>query len=89
MDPDIAGIGTGPTTSESTPSAHATRATRPATYLSTRWGTDGHGSAGLPEMSEYCAESVLLYVYYVCEAASFVSPYTTTVECRVTCTGHL
>ena len=35
-------------------------------------GTDGHGSAGLPELSEYCAESVLLYVFYVCEAASFV-----------------
>ena len=91
VDPDITGTGTGPTTLESqaTPSAHATRATRPATYLSTRWGTDCHGSAGLPEMSEYCAESVLLYVFYVCEAASFVSPYTTTVECRVTCTGHL
>ena len=89
VDPDITGTGTGPTTLESTPSAHATRATRPATYLSTRWGTDGHGSAGLPEMSEYCAESVLLYVFYVCEAASFVSPYTATVECRVTCTGHL
>ena len=89
VDADITGTGTGPTTLESTPSAHATRATRPATYLSTRWGTDGHGSAGLPVMSEYCAESVLLYVFYVCEAASFVSPYTTTVECRVTCTGHL
>ena len=52
VDPDITGTGTGPTTSESTPPAHATRATRPATYLSTRWGTDGHGSAGLPEISE-------------------------------------
>ena len=52
VDADIAGTGTGPTTSESTPPAHATRSTRPATYLSTRWGTDGHGSAGLPEISE-------------------------------------
>ena len=69
VDPDITGTGTGPTTSESTPPAHATRATRPATYLSTRWGTDGHGSAGLPEISEDCAESVLLYVFYVCGAA--------------------
>ena len=34
----------------------------------TRWGTDGHGSAGLPEISEDRAESVLLYVFYVCEA---------------------
>ena len=60
VDPDITGTGTGPTTFESQalPSAHATRrrATRPATYLSTRWGTDGHGSPGLPEMSEYCAQ---------------------------------
>ena len=31
----------------------ATRATRPAPYLSARWGTDGHESAGLPEMMEY------------------------------------
>ena len=69
VDPDITGTGTGPTTSESTPPAHATRATRPATYLSTRWGTDGHGSAGLPEISEYRAESALLYVFYVCGAA--------------------
>ena len=38
VDADIAGTGTGPTTSESTPPAHATRSTRPATYLSTRWG---------------------------------------------------
>ncbi len=65
IDPDITGIGTGPTTSESTPSAHATRATRPAAYLSTRWGADGRGSAGLPEMSEYSAESV----FNVCGAA--------------------
>ena len=34
VDPDITGTGTGPTTSESTPPAHATRATRPAPYLS-------------------------------------------------------
>ena len=52
VDPDIAGTGTGPTTSDSTPPAHATRPTRPAPYLRTRWGTDGHGSAGLPEISE-------------------------------------
>ncbi len=32
-------------------------------------GTDGHGSAGLPEISEYRAESVLLYLFYVCGAA--------------------
>ena len=41
------------------------------------------GDVGVP------CESVLLYVFYVCEAASFVSPYTTTVECRVTSNGHL
>ena len=35
VDPDITGTGTGPTTSESTPPTHATRATRPALYLST------------------------------------------------------
>ena len=68
MDPDIAGTGTGPT-----PPAHATRATRPATNLSTRWGTDGHGSPGLPEISEDRAESALLYVFYVCGAAPFPS----------------
>ena len=69
VDPDITGTGMGPTTSESTPPAHATCATRPATYLSTRWGTDGHGSAGLPEISEDRAESALLYVFYVRGAA--------------------
>ena len=69
--PDITGTGTGPMTSESTPPPRATRATRPATYLSTRWGTDGHGSAGLPEISEDRAESApsLLDVFYVCGAA--------------------
>ena len=51
-----AGPGTGPTTSESTPPAHATRATRPVTYLSSSVPEErragGHGSAGPPEMAE-------------------------------------
>jgi hypothetical protein len=87
VDPDITGTGTGPTTSESTPPAHATRATRPATYLSTRWGTDGHGSAGLPEISEDRAD-LLCSMCFMCVGPLFVSPYTTTVESRVTCNGH-
>ena len=46
VDADIAGTGTGPTTPESTPPAHATRSTRPATYLSTRWGLTVTGAPG-------------------------------------------
>jgi hypothetical protein len=44
VDPDIAGAG--PTTSESTPPAHATRATRPAPYLSARRGLMIAGAPG-------------------------------------------
>ena len=71
VDPDITGTGMGSSTLESTPPAHATRATRPAMYLSIRWGTDGQRSPGLParEISEDRAESALLYLFYVCGAA--------------------
>ena len=79
VDPDITGTGTGPTTSESTPPAHATRVTRPATYLSTRWGTDGHGSAGPQVISE---DRASLFCSMCCISRFFVSPYTTTVECQ-------
>ena len=63
VDADIAGTGTGPTTSESTPPAHATRRNpvHPARSVPQYpMGADGHGSAGLPEISEDRAESVLV-----------------------------
>ena len=65
VDPDITGTGTGHRSLRPRP----TPPVPPATYISTRWGTDGHGSAGLPENSEDRAESALLCVFYACGAA--------------------
>jgi hypothetical protein len=38
--------------------SHPYHLARSVCHISARWGADGHESAGLPEMSEYCAEKV-------------------------------
>ena len=60
VDTDIAGAGTGPTTSESTPPAHATRSTRPASYLSTRWGLMVTGAPGCRRSEDRVPRSVVI-----------------------------
>ena len=88
VDPDITGTGTGPTTSESTPPANATRATRPATYTSVPDG--GLTVTGAQGCRRYrsTVPSLLCSMCFMCVGPLFVSPYTTTVESRVTCNGH-
>ena len=69
VDPDITGTGTGPTTSESTPPAHATRC-HPARYIPQcpmwdRWSRERRAAGDIGELCRVCSA-----LFFMCEATS-------------------